>query len=165
MKDMDAIRDLHESAGRPGQSRFMLIMLFLIEQRWRYIIDRELAPDNLTTKQFLMLIVIVNAFDSPPSIQEVAGQLSTTHQNVKQIAASLESRGFMKIERDEKNRRILRLKVTDRCIEFWEKRGQKDAQSVASLFEGLTDEEVATLFHIMDKLERRADELYLEARK
>lgn len=57
------------------------------------------------------------AFDHYPSIQEVADVLSTTHQNAKQLATQLESRGFLKIERDNDNRRILRLRVTDSCRE------------------------------------------------
>jgi len=83
------------ASGRLDMARFVLVMWFIVEQRWRYIIEKELEPDGITAKQWLMLIVIGNAFRSPPSIQEVADAMSTTHQNVKQIAASMERRGFM----------------------------------------------------------------------
>ena len=87
----------------------------MIEQRWRYVIDKEMEPDGMTSKQWLMIIMISAGFKQPPSIREVADVMSTTHQNVKQIAANMERRGFLTLERDEKNKRIIRLKVTDKC--------------------------------------------------
>jgi DNA-binding MarR family transcriptional regulator len=104
------------ASSRIDMARFILVMVFMVEQRWRYFIDKDLEPDNITMKQWLMLIVISAGFKSPPSIQEVADAMSTTHQNVKQVAASMERRGFMTLERDPDNKRIIRLKVTDaRC--------------------------------------------------
>jgi len=54
---------------RPAENmaRFILVMVFIVEQRWRYIIDKELEADGITTKQWLMTIVIANGFKYPPS--------------------------------------------------------------------------------------------------
>ena len=152
------------ASSRADMARFILVMVFMVEQRWRYFIDKEMEPDNITMKQWLMLIVIASAFKSPPSIQEVADAMSTTHQNVKQIAASLERRGFMTLERDPDNRRIIRLKVTDRCFALFQKRNEQDTKTVAGMFENLTDEEMKALFNIIAKMESRADQLYKEAK-
>lgn len=152
------------ASGRVDMARFILIMVFLVEQRWRYIVEKELEPDDITAKQWLMLIVIGAGFKSPPSIQEVADAMSTTHQNVKQIAASMERRGFMVLERDEGNKRIIRLKVTEKCHALFKKREENDVEAVLSLFENLTDEEVKALFNIIAKMEHRADRLYNDAR-
>ncbi|MCD1295538.1 MarR family transcriptional regulator [Methanocella sp. CWC-04] len=145
-------------------ARFILIMFFMIEQRWRYIIEKELEPDGITTKQWLMLIIIGAGFRHAPSIQEVADAMSTTHQNVKQIAASMERRGFMTLERDEKNKRIIRLKVTDQCHDLFKRREDNDIKAMLNLFENLTDEEMRSLFEIIARLEKRAEYLYEEAR-
>lgn len=144
---------------RLDRMRFILVMFFLVEQRWGYIINKSLADDNITTKQWLMLILIEKGFTGPPSIQEVAGQLSTTHQNVKQIAVSMEKRGFITMERDAKDKRVIRLKMTDKCRQIFENRPQ-DVGNITSLFEGLSDDEVEALFHIIDKMEKTADKLY-----
>jgi DNA-binding MarR family transcriptional regulator len=152
------------ASSRTDMERFILVMLFMVEQRWRYFIDKELEPDNITMKQWLMLIVIANGFKSPPSIQEVAEAMSTTHQNIKQIAASLERRGFMTLERDPDNRRFIRLKVTDRCFALFQKRNEQDTKTVASMFDNLTDDEMKSLFNIIAKMESRADQLYGEAK-
>jgi DNA-binding MarR family transcriptional regulator len=164
MKDSDTIKAEFD-AGRLDMERYILVVLFLVQQRWSYVISRELAEDNITTKQWLMMIVMVNAFKSPPSMQEVADAMSTTHQNVKQLATRLEARGFLKIERDSNNKRILRLKVTEECLHYWEKRDPKDIETIRTHFEGLEDDEIMSLFEIIGKLEKLSLKLYEKAKK
>ena len=136
MKDSDTIKAEFD-AERMEMEKYILVVLFLVQQRWSYVISKELADDDITTKQWLMMIVMANAFQNPPSMQEVADAMSTTHQNVKQLATRLEDRGFLKIERDPKNRRILRLNVTDECLQFWEKRAPEDMKTISKHFKGL----------------------------
>lgn len=164
MKDSNEIKEEYRSE-RLEMEKYILIVLFLIQQRWGYIIGKDLADDQITTKQWLMMIVMANAFRNPPSMQEVADALSTTHQNVKQLATRLEARGFLKMERDPENRRINRLKVTEECFEYWDKRTPENTRSIVSLFQGLEDVDIKNLFEIMGKLERTSSELYKEAKK
>jgi DNA-binding MarR family transcriptional regulator len=152
------------ASGRLDMAKFVLVMVFMVEQRWRYIIDKEMEPDGITAKQWLMLVVIGNGFRAPPSIQDVADALSTTHQNVKQIAAGLERRGFMTLERDEKNKRIIRLKLTDKCRALFEGRAENDVKAIYRMFEGLSDDEMKALFNIIAKMEHQADLLYEDAK-
>jgi DNA-binding MarR family transcriptional regulator len=157
--------NLKEHAERIEMEQYILVFLFLVQQRWGYYINKKLEKDQITTKQWLMMIVIENAFNHDPSMQEVADALSTTHQNVKQLAIRLEDRGFLKIERDPDNRRILRLRTTDESRDYWEKRSPEDLRSIAALFEGLEDGEVKSLFEIMIKMEKISGTLYQEAKK
>jgi len=152
------------ASSRIDMEKYTLIMFFLIEQRWRYFVDKSMEPDNITMTQWLMLIVIAAGFKTPPSIQEVADAMSTTHQNVKQVAASMERRGFMTLERDPGNKRIIRLKITDRCNALFQRRNAEDEKTIASMFDNLTDEEMKALFNIIAKMESRADQLYTEAK-
>jgi DNA-binding MarR family transcriptional regulator len=112
-----------------------------------------------------MIIILANAFQKPPSMQEVADAMSTTHQNVKQLATRLESRGFLNIERDKKNKRILRLKITEKCTDYWDKRSPEDMKSINSFFQVLEDLEVKELFRIMSKIEKMSEKLYIEAKR
>jgi len=163
MKNSDEIKAEFNSE-RIEMEKYILVVLFLIQQRWSYIIGKELSEDKITTKQWLMMIVISNAFKHAPSMQEVADALSITHQNVKQLAVRLEERGFLKIERDPNNKRILRLKVTEECNQYWKKRSPDDIKSVNALFEGLNAKEVKNLFEIISKLEKTSERLYQEAK-
>ncbi|MGB9937313.1 MAG: MarR family winged helix-turn-helix transcriptional regulator [Methanobacterium sp.] len=164
MKDSNEIREEYSSE-RLDMEKYILVVLFLIQQRWSYVISKDLSDDRITTKQWLMMIVIANAFNHAPSMQEVADAMSITHQNVKQLAVRLEGRGFLKIERDQNNRRILRLKVTEECHNFWEKRSPEDIKSINSLFSGLDDIEMKKFFDIIGKLEKISANLYEEAKK
>jgi DNA-binding MarR family transcriptional regulator len=164
MKESDQIKKEYDVGVRLDMERYILVALFLVQQRWGYIINKELASDQITTKQWLMMIILANAFQSPPSMQEVADAMSTTHQNVKQLATRLEARGFINIERDPHNKRILRLKVTEECSQFWEKRTPEDIKSITSLFQGLEDGDVKSLFEILATLEKTSGELYQDAK-
>ena len=155
---------LIENPNRFEMEQYILVFIFIIQQRWSYYIGKKLAEDRITTKQWLMMIIIEKAFAHDPSMQEVADALSTTHQNVKQLATRLETRGFMKIEQDPNNRRILRLKTTDESREYWKKRTPEDIKSIIALFEGLDDSEIKSLYKIAVKLERMSENLYKEAR-
>jgi DNA-binding MarR family transcriptional regulator len=155
--EMEKDNDFEELVEMEGH---IIVLLFLIQQRWGYIINKKFQKDHITTKQWLMLIILGNVFSSPPSMQEVAKAMSTTHQNVKQLAIRLENRGLLKIARDPQNRRILRLKITEECQEFWKKRKTADIKSINDLFNGLNTEEVKILFEIMIKLEYLSKNLY-----
>jgi DNA-binding MarR family transcriptional regulator len=154
MKDSDEIKAEHDVGERLEMEKYILVVLFLVQQRWGYIINKEFAEDQITTKQWLLLVILGNAFNHAPSMQEMAEAMSTTHQNVKQLATRLEARGLLNIEREPENRRILRLKVTDEFYQFWEKRTHKDMASVNALFDGLDDDDVRQLFAIMAKMEK-----------
>ena len=164
MKDSDEIRAEYAVGKRLGMEKYILVVLFLIQQRWSYTINKEFQKDQITIKQWLMLIVIGNAFKNDPSMQEVADAMSITHQNVKQLAIRLETTGFLKIERDPNNKRILRLKTTQKAEEYWESKAQEHSESIGSYFKDLEDSEVACLFQIMSKLERSSGKLYNEAK-
>jgi len=164
MVDVEAVKAGFASS-RLDMARFTLILWFIVEQQWRYMIEKELESDDITAKQWLMMIVTGNAFQSPPSIQEVANIMSTTHQNVKQIAAGMERRGLVTLDRDPDNRRIIRLKVTDKCRKLFIKREENDVKVILRMFENLSDEELTALFNIIAKLEGRTELLYTEAKK
>jgi DNA-binding MarR family transcriptional regulator len=164
MKNSDDIKSEYEGGERLEMEKYILVVLFLVQQRWGYVINKIFAQDGITTKQWLMLIIIGQAFDHDPSMQEVANAMSTTHQNVKQLASRLEKRGFLTIKRDPQNRRILRLKITQACQEYWENRTEDDAQSISSIFQGLENEEIKQLFHIMGKMDNISTKLYEEAK-
>jgi DNA-binding MarR family transcriptional regulator len=164
MQEIDESVSNKTSAERLEMEKYMLVILFLIQQRWAYIINKEFAKDNITTKQWLLLVILGNAFDHDPSMQEVAEAMSTTHQNVKQLATRLQDSGFLKIERDLNNKRILRLKFTEQCYKYWEKRDESDIESITNLFKVLDDEEVKSLFSIMNKLEKLSQVQYDESK-
>ncbi len=145
--------------------QFIFGSIFILAQKWQYLGDRELSADKLTTKQWLLLAAIETFFESPPTLSELTDAFGTSRQNVKQIALNLEKRGFLLIEPDEYDRRILRFSVTPKSREFWDKRADRDIEYIRQLFTGLTDDEIDCFYLGMIKLSRRAEELYDNIKK
>ncbi len=137
---------------------------FLLSRRFEYITDSILKKDGLTTKQWLTLAVISRVFDEMPSISQVAELLSTSHQNIKQIAHQLEKRGFLEMARDENDKRRWLLRVTQKNQEFWDSREQDHAKAVLSLFAPLSDREVRQFHRILVKLIDGTESIYKAAK-
>ena len=138
--------------------------VFLLGRRLEYIVDKELAKDNLTTKQFLMIAVIEKMFEHSPSIKEVADALGSTHQNIKQMANQLERRGFLRIERDGRDRRVLRLKVTEKNREYWDSRAAEHEGFILEIFSGLDEDGIRSLHTQTMRLLGSVDGLYQRAK-
>jgi DNA-binding MarR family transcriptional regulator len=124
--------------------------IFLLSLRLENIGNKTLKKDQLSIKQFL-LIAAIESFDEPPSIKEVANMVSTSHQNVKEIADRLEKRGFIKIERDEKDKRILRLKTTEKNTRYWASRLEEHEDVIFAMFHPFTDKEIHTFKILINK--------------
>ena len=115
--------------------------IFLLSLKLENISNRILQKDDLTIKQFL-LIAAIDSFEAPPSIKEVAEKTSTTHQSVKEIANRLDRRGFILIEKDPNDKRILRLSTTQKNWDYWESRLSEHENLIFKMFEPFSDDEI-----------------------
>jgi len=127
-------------------------LVLSLAQRMRNLMDARLREDGLTTQQ-AALITIVDAMGEP-SLSEVAREFGTTHQNARQVADSLERKGFLRIVADPRDARVRRLHTTERSHAYWRQRSAADQDHVAEWFDDLTPEEVATLFALLDRVSR-----------
>jgi DNA-binding MarR family transcriptional regulator len=116
------------------------------------LLERELKEHNLTTKQWLLTIVVQNIFDHDPTIKEVAKGMGSSHQNVKQVALKLQQKGFVVMEKDPKDARITRIKLTDAIDSFGKESQQKSELFTEKLFDGITAEELAMTRSALEKL-------------
>lgn len=125
-------------------------------------LERELREYNLTTKQWLLTIVVANTFDHNPTIKEVAKGMGSSHQNVKQVALKLEQKGFIVMEKDPQDARITRIKLTDAVDSFGNESQAKAVIFTEKLFNGISAEELAitrsTLAKILTNLEKMDQE-------
>ncbi len=114
--------------------------LFVFMQRLTLRVEERLATFELTSRQWLLLGVLETGFPGyAPKISEVAATYGTTRQNVKQVALQLERGGWLRLERDPVDRRIVRLVLTDRVAEFHDPAVQADqAAFILGVFGGLT---------------------------
>jgi DNA-binding MarR family transcriptional regulator len=135
-------------AGADAVRCFRLITF--VSQRLRYLLDQRLREAGLTTQQgFLLTIVRAR---QRPSLSEVAEVMSTTHQNVKQIAIALARKGMLRIVTDESDGRVRRLEATDNAAKQWGDRNAGDFQALDEWFSSLSRDEQKMLANLLARL-------------
>jgi DNA-binding MarR family transcriptional regulator len=138
--------------GEGGATRVRTFRLILVvAQTMRTMMDDLLRADGLTTQQ-AALISVAEAL-SGPSLSSAAAALGTTRQNVKQVARALERKGFLRVVPDVDDARVRRLIVTEKSREHWRGRSGEDQRTVAGWFGVLSDDEAATLFELLSRLD------------
>ncbi|MDP3823488.1 MAG: MarR family transcriptional regulator [Burkholderiales bacterium] len=118
-------------------------------------LDRLLAPTGITSQQAAML-QLIEAQAAAPTISFVAKAMGMTQQNVKQIALSLERKGFLEIVTDAADRRARRLVLTEHHHAFWQQRNASDFASVEDWTATLSDEEIDAAVSLLVKLKAHA---------
>lgn len=141
--------------------RYIFGEIFLIANKLQTIGDEFLG--EVTTKQWFFIVVVSEFFkDKAPSISEIANKMGTSRQNVKQIALKLEKKEFITINKDEKDSRILRVSITNKCINYWENRYEKDSEFIKYIFRGMEEKELFQMFNSLDKFYKNIATFELE---
>jgi DNA-binding MarR family transcriptional regulator len=143
-------REESRSAGEAGEAVRCFRLIAFVAQRMRYLFDQRLREEGLSTQQgFLLTIVRARG---QPTLGETAQAMSTTHQNVKQIAAALERKGMLRIVADKDDRRVRRLEATETGAKGWEDRDADDFAAIGGWFADLSREEQEQLALLLSRL-------------
>ena len=131
--------------------------LFLLANKLQIKGDKFLSEDNITLRQWLLTVMILQFKDQYPTLGDVARMMGTSHQNVKQLANKLKERGFLEIEKDKEDARAIRLKLTEKSFYFWFAKEKENDRFMTELFEDLSQEEVTVIARGFDKLLNKID--------
>lgn len=142
-----------------GDDKFIFGSLFGLANKLQVLLDKELSVHDITAKQWFLSIVIANLFDEPPTINEVARAIETSHQNVKQVALKLQEKGFLDIKGDERDGRALRLSLTQKSDDFWNSTQKQSSELIDSVFKGLDEEQMAMLRSSLNQISINIDML------
>ena len=123
------------------------------------LMERELEEFDITTKQWFLSMLLDNLFDSPPTIKELAKEMGSSHQNVKQVALKLEQKGLLLLEKDEKDARATRLSLTEKSLKMGKSLREKVAGYTSEMFKGIDPSELDTTRHVLIKLMENLGEL------
>jgi len=123
--------------------KFVFGSVLVIANRMDTLLERELKEYDVTSKQWLLTAVLDNSFDHPPTIKEVAREMGSSHQNVKQVALKLEQKGLLVLEKDKKDARVTRLKLTDQIYEFAQLTQSKATAFTQALFKGIEKDDMS----------------------
>ena len=135
-----------------NDQKYLFGALFIVANRMDTMLQREFNRFDITTKQWFLSVIIEKLFDKPPTMKEVAKEMGSSHQNVKQVALKLEQKGLLILEKDKRDARVTRLKLTENSYNFWNKiRGEGTAFTQA-LFKDIDKEELEVARRVMQKM-------------
>ena len=94
----------------------------------------------------------VTLFREAPSIKDMADFLGCTHQNANKLYAKLLQDGYIVSRQDEKDRRIQRIFLTDKALNFLADHKVGSSESVKEIFSVVSDDEMEIMIDVMAKL-------------
>jgi len=127
-------------------------LLLIISNKMNTLLEREFKEFDVTTKQWFLAETINSLFDSPPTLKEVATAMGSSYQNVKQVAIKLQEKGLMTLEKDKKDARVTRLKMTEQSYDFWKQTEPKGAIFRERMFKEMDSNDIARTRRLLEKL-------------
>lgn len=143
-----------------------LTLAFKLTHLWEHFLEQYFKNTNITIKQYLLLITVRDKFKDTPAISEVAGEMESSHQNIKQIALHLKRKGLLSIKKDNADKRFLRLELTSDGHGFvdahlgelmkifakiFKKEKTKDIKKFNAMLEGLINQSKKRLDKVMEQ--------------
>ena len=129
---------------------FLIGLLSAFENRFQTCADNVMK--EISWKQFFAIICI-SFCKEPPTINDLAEILGSSHQNVKQILLKLEKKGFIKFQEDKQDKRKQRIVVTKACLKFCDKNNETSSQIMQKMFEGIPEKDIKTTIKTIVKMD------------
>lgn len=131
--------------------------IFALSNKLQLLGDR--MDEKLTVKQWLFLAGVLKCGGDTPSISEIAARIGSSRQNVKKMAAILEKQHFIVMEKDTRDARMVRVKLTDLCEAHLKEPEKVELQFIEELFTGFEAKELSLLTNGIKKLEKNVREM------
>jgi DNA-binding MarR family transcriptional regulator len=131
---------------------FVFGSIHIVANKKETLLERELKEFGITFKQWFLLVVIQNSFDSPPTLNETARAMGSSHQNVKKIATILEEKGFVLLEKDKKDSRVKRIRLMEDSKKLSALTQAKALKFTLALYAGIEEDEINKARVVLQKM-------------
>lgn len=108
---------------------------------------------EISAKQWYVLCHIARFEDQPPTLNQLAAQMGSSHQNVKQIVIKLEGKGYVRIYTDQEDRRKRRIALMARYQTLLERYAGQQERFLQVGFQGIDPSEEEQTLNTLRKLE------------
>lgn len=130
--------------------------VFWLAQSWKNLLDALLQPEGLSAKQWMLLVCVESFAPQAPTLGQAAERYGASHQAAKQLALRLQRHGFLCLEPDTKDRRSLRLHLTEHHHDFWRRHAAAHHERFTGLFATLGTEQLQQTSATLDALLARS---------
>lgn len=127
-------------------------LLLILSNKMNTLLEREFNEFDVTTKQWFLSETINSLFDLPPTLKEAAQAMGSSHQNVKQVALKLQQKGLLAFEKDKKDARVTRLRMTEQSRAFWKQTDPKGAIFRERMFKEIDAKDITRTRHLLEKM-------------
>lgn len=101
------------------------------------------------------IITCLQLFDTPPTLNELAEFVDSSHQNVKQILLKLENLGFVEFIQDNLDRRKQRIHLTIKCEQYLNDNDNNNKKFVNNIFKDVSIEDLETTIRTIIRLNQK----------
>lgn len=147
-----------------ADGQFVFGAILIVANRMDTLLERALGKYDVTSKQWFLSIMLYSLFETPPTIKELAKQMGSSHQNVKQVALKLQEKGLVRLEKDSKDQRVTRVSFTEKSEEFWAKTTSEGDAFMQAFFKDVDKADLAgarsTILKLMDNLDEIEETYY-----
>ncbi|MNN61126.1 Transcriptional repressor MprA [compost metagenome] len=133
-----------------GLKEYIFGNMFVLANRMQVLGDK--VDPNITIKQWLFIAIISKCEDRPPTLSEISTLIGNSRQNVKKMAVILEKQGFIQLMKDTNDARIIRVSLTKKCRDYFEKREGIENFFMDKLFSGFDEELLKGFYNGLVKL-------------
>lgn len=155
MQFKELLKNPNIEFGEMEESFFLLGLLSAFDNRYQATADRFF--EEMSWKQFFAIICIGLCKENP-TINELAGIMGSSHQNVKQILLKLEKKGFVAVIVDEEDKRKQRVIITEKTKKFCKEHEAGSNKAVAAIFAGITKEQLQTTIQTIMQMEENLNQ-------
>ena len=135
---------------------FLIGLLSAFDNRYQAKADSFF--EEISWKQFFAIICI-NLCKESPTIKELSEIMGSSHQNVKQILNKLESKNYIQVVTDAKDKRKQRIILTDKTRTFCTEHDEGSKRIVGKIFEGINEEDIITVVKTILQMEKNLEEV------
>lgn len=138
--------------------RELVVRIFQLSNQLQLFIDKKLKGQEITAKQFYLMIIIGN-MPKGSKIGDIAKFFKSSRQNIMQLILKLEKNDFVRVEVDKKDTRIKRVYLTQKANEFWQKREDEDKEYVKEIFNNQSTHNLQTTNNTVSSIIINLEEL------
>lgn len=134
--------------------------LFILANRLQVLGDS--LDEQITIKQWLLIAVISKSNKEAITVSELSKFIGSSRQNVKKMADILERQGFVSLNKDPNDARVVQVSITEKCINHFKSRADLELNFIEKLFNDFDEELLDGLYRGINKLSSNVTEMEIE---
>lgn len=120
----------------------------------RIQVEGDKITDELTLKQWLLLLILYKSKIADPTINDIAASMCVTRQSTKKMVSILENRGYLAVTKSASDRRALSIRPTQKVYDFFKKNKLFGFELIEQLFQDITEEELTLASQVLHKMQK-----------